>query len=157
MSEALIQSLGLEKVESLGGYCKRVYVSSDHVEAKRQCASMVLYYLASDDFCAWHRLDSDEILHFYQGSDLIVHQLNDAGELTCVRLGGTDSAEDAVPFTVVPRGTWFSQEIGCENAYALIGAVSVPGYSEASVEIGDVKALSAQFPDHQAIIQRLGR
>lgn len=157
MSNELIESLGLEKVESLGGYCKRVYVSPDQVDASRQCASMVLYYLSSDDFCAWHRLDCDEILHFYEGSDLIVHQLNEAGALTCVRLGGADSAEDAVPYTIVPRGTWFSQEIGCENAYALIGAVSVPAYSEATVDIADVKALSTQFPDHQAIIQRLGR
>jgi len=43
--------------------------------------------LEGDQFSAFHRLKSDELLHFYDGSSMTLHIIETDGRLNQVRLG----------------------------------------------------------------------
>ncbi|HYA84147.1 MAG TPA: cupin domain-containing protein [Candidatus Bathyarchaeia archaeon] len=56
------------------------------VKNKNAC-SAIYYLLEGDQFSAFHRLKSDELLHFYDGSSMTLHIIETDGRLNQVRLG----------------------------------------------------------------------
>jgi uncharacterized protein len=155
----IIKELNLEPHPE-GGYYRRTYCAEKTIAIDGKdhpIASAIYYYLSSDDFSAWHRLQSDELLHFYTGSPVTVHYLQDS-ELKHVRLGDlTDDFAEVAQF-LVPANTWFAMELGCDHAEALIGATCFPAFTfEDHFELGNAEKMCAQFPEHEAIIKRLTR
>ncbi len=158
MTQELIDKYQLEPLEQEGGYFAPVYRSErqfDHQGQQRSLGSHIYYYLNSDDFSAWHRVDCDELWHFYGGSDCILHLFTEQGDLSCVKLG--DLGNGAQVCHLVPAGTWMAAEVGCENAYVFLGCTCMPAFSEVSWEVAQRDNLIAQFSQHRDIIQRLTR
>lgn len=159
MTQNLIEKFNLAPHPE-GGYFRRTYTASQKlgaVEKERSVGSAIYYYLDSDDFSAWHRLNSDEMWHYYAGSGLTVHVISPEGELTHIRIGDPTQGEDEIPQFVVPAGHWFAAEVGCDNTYGFVGCTLFPEYDEASFELADREKLSAKFPQHKDIIHRLTR
>lgn len=84
----LIKKLDL-KPHCEGGFFKETYRSKNSVhsdskkrknESRTACTS-IYYLLAGNDFSAWHRLQSDEILNYHMGNSLIVYSITQEGEL----------------------------------------------------------------------------
>lgn len=160
MNKNFIEKLDLLPLEEEGGYFKRTFLSDKTIEVngeKRAIASAIYYYLDSDDFSAWHKLACDEMWHFYSGSDLILHMIDDKGELECVCLGDVNSNDEAVSQYLIPANTWFAAEIGSDNAFALIGCTCFPAFDERDFVLGDRDELTKKFPQHKDIIHRLTR
>jgi len=126
-------------------------------------ASTAIYYLLSDGaYSAWHRIQSDEVWHFYAGSALDIHTLDAEGRLATFRLGspfGMERAEDdtaAADFQViVAAGLWLAAELVQPQSYALVGCTVAPGFEFSEFELADTAKLQATWPRHAEIIGRL--
>ncbi|MEM7333607.1 MAG: cupin domain-containing protein [Chloroflexota bacterium] len=158
----LIDLLNLEPLPHEGGYFRRTYLAKDTVPAdalpKRYGRSMpigsCIYYLITiDNFSAMHRLQTDEIYHFYSGDPVELLLLYPEGSGEIVKLG-TDFGAGMHPQFVVSRGAWQGSIVqpNGDFGYALIGTTMAPAYDDASFELGNKADLMAQYPEFRAEI-----
>lgn len=68
-----------------GGYFKEVYRSNEQIPknalpdrfaGERSFGTSIYFMLTSDSFSAFHKINQDEIWHFYEGSTIELHMLN---------------------------------------------------------------------------------
>jgi uncharacterized protein len=122
----------------------------------RAASTAIYFLLAGDQFSALHRLCSDEVWHFYAGSSLIVHVIAPDGDYQQLLLGS--DAESGEHFqAVVPAGCWFGSSLRRPDTYALVGCTVAPAFDFADFEMAKRDDLTAQYPQHRTIIERLTR
>ena len=145
-----------------GGFFRETYRAAesapqrslpDRFAGNRSYCTAIYFLLRGGDFSAFHRIKSDEMWHFYEGSPLAIHHI-EKGKLVTTILGCIDNA---VPQLVVPAGCWFAAEPVNKDAYALVGCTVAPGFDFADFELADRAAISREFPPLKAIINRLTR
>jgi len=156
MTQEIIERLGLEPHPE-GGWLKRTYESSLAADVEgclRPLGTAAYYYLQSSEYSSWHRISSDEMLHYYEGSSVTVHMLDTEGNMSHVVLGKLSFT--ARPQVLVPAGTWFALEVDCQNSYTLLGCTVTPGFSFDDFELAG-KKLAEEYPQHRDIILRLIR
>ena len=100
-----------------------------------------------------HRLQSDEVFHFYGGGTVEMLQLFPDGSGRTVILG--DLASGGQPQVVVPRGVWQGSMLRQGGAFALLGCTVAPGFDYADYESGLRDELLAQYPQFADLIRRL--
>ncbi|TFL10037.1 cupin domain-containing protein [Pusillimonas caeni] len=166
-AQRLIRQLGLLPHPE-GGYYRETYRSSMGVttQAGRRDASTAIYYLLEGkDHSAWHRIASDELWHFYAGSALNIHVLNDEKGLSTHRLGDPLREPGCVFQAAVPAGCWFAAELAshamhraddaARDAFALVGCTVAPGFEFSEFELADTRALIRRHPQHADLMARL--
>ena len=144
-----------------GGYYKETYRSPDLIEpdgfeAKRNVSTGIYYLLESGSFSAFHRIKSDEMWHFYDGTDLSVYCIDDLGKLIVLKLGHNIKAGEQLQ-GVVPAGSWFASRVEAANGFALVGCTVAPGFDFRDFEMADRQELSSEFPQHADLIKILTR
>ncbi len=122
----------------------------------RAASTAIYFLLAGDQFSALHRLRSDEVWHFYAGSALVVQVIEPHGVYSEILLGNNPDAGEHFQ-AVVPAGCWFGSSLRHPNAYALVGCTVAPGFDFADFEMAQRDDLTARYPQHRAIIERLTR
>jgi uncharacterized protein len=122
----------------------------------RPASTAIYFLLAGNQFSAFHRLRSDEVWHFYAGSGLIVHVITPAGEYQQILLGSNVAGGEDFQ-AVVPAGCWFGSSLRQPDTYALVGCTVAPGFDFADFEIAKGDELTAHYPQHRNIIERLTR
>ncbi|WP_423821740.1 cupin domain-containing protein [Salinisphaera sp. SPP-AMP-43] len=146
-----------------GGYYRQTYQAAEKLSAAAlperysgaRAVSTAIYFLLRDrDVSHLHRLASDEVWHHYAGAPLLVHVIDVNGEHRAHVLG-KDLASGARPQLVVPRGAWFGAELQQTGSFALVGNTVAPGFDFEDFELAERPALSAQFPQHASVIERL--
>lgn len=146
-----------------GGYYKETYRSAEniphttlpeHFAGPRSFSTAIYFLLLKDLFSAFHRIQSDECWHFYDGASLHVHVLHLNGNYELIRLG-RNSLEGEVYQAVVPAGAWFASESIGE--YSFVGCTVAPGFDFADFELARAASLKADYPDHEKLIERLCR
>ena len=146
-----------------GGYYKVTYTSDDilseeklpkRYKSKRALSNAIYYLLEPGIFSAFHRLESDEIWHFYAGDPVELSLIHPDGRSETVILG-SDVLGGEKPQFPVRRGTWEGAKLVDGGKYALLGTTIAPGYEEADFEIGDRKTLLEKFPSHGDLIRSL--
>jgi uncharacterized protein len=157
-----IEKLGLKRHPE-GGWFSENYRSDETIvsenlpsrynESRSFCTS-IYFLLESDNFSAFHKLKSDELWHFYDGSPLNVYRINNHGELFSDILSNT---EKGLPFLCIPRETWFAAEVSEKNSFTLIGCTVFPGFDYKDFELAERKSFISKFPQHSAIIKKLTR
>jgi len=79
-----------------GGYYKEVYRANESIkkdalppkyQGDRKFATSIYFLLKSDEFSCFHRIQSDETWHFYQGTTLELFVLDHHGKLMHLLLG----------------------------------------------------------------------
>lgn len=140
-----------------GGYYRRIYQSNHPTQTnngERHSATAIQFLLTSDDFSAWHRIQSDELWFYQQGCPLVIRSITPQGELSEVYLG----AEHELT-TCVPANTWFcSEPITTKSSdYSLVSCMVTPGFDFADFEMGNKAELVTAYPQHRDIISRLCR
>jgi uncharacterized protein len=113
-----------------GGHYRRIYESTSRIpfgEEKRErpVATSIYYLLGAGEISRWHRVDADEIWHWYEGEPLEMLRFDPLERKLskhCLGPVGHDSA----PVFVVPAGTW--QAARPLGSYALVGCTVAPGY-----------------------------
>ncbi|EKD71096.1 MAG: hypothetical protein ACD_46C00272G0001, partial [uncultured bacterium] len=96
--EEYIGKLNLQRHPE-GGYFSEIYRSTDKViplndryrsdnkPITRDAGTSIYFLLDKTDYSAWHVLKSDEIWHFYDGSPMHIHTIDEQGELKTHILG----------------------------------------------------------------------
>jgi uncharacterized protein len=158
-----IETLGLAEHPE-GGYYREIY-RSDETLAKEALpdrflsmhafATSIYYLLEYDDVSHFHRLNQDEIWHFYEGSPVMIYTLQKR-RLTVHRLG-RNPAKGQLPMLVIPRGTLFAAELENKRSYALLGCTVSPGFKFEDFEMPTRSELTQHFPEHLDLLNRLSR
>jgi len=92
---------------------------------ERSCGTAIYFLLAAGEASRWHRVDADEIWHFYAGAALELAIAVDGAQPVSDRLG-PDLVAGEVPQVVVPAGHW--QSARSLGAWTLVGCTVSPGF-----------------------------
>ena len=162
--EELIRSLGLLDHPE-GGYYRETYRSKGKIGAKelspafrgdRNYSTAIYFLLTSDNFSAFHRIRQDEVWHFYEGSNIVLHLLKPDGSYEKVILG-PDISKGHHFQCVVEAGTWFASEVAEPNSYSLAGCTVAPGFDFEDFEMAKAPELLVQYPAFKDLTTRLCR
>ncbi len=146
-----------------GGYYREIYRSAEKIrkdslpvrfEGSRCFSTSIYYLLQGREVSYLHRIKSDEVWHFYQGSPLAIHLFRGDGSYLLLKLGN-DFEKGQVFQAVVPSGTWFGAEVMNQDSYSLVGCSVAPGFDFADFELGQREELLALYPQHREIIEKL--
>lgn len=160
----IVKKLGLQPHPE-GGYFKETYRSTGSIPAvvlgtsfasERNYSTCIYFLLTSDTFSAFHKINQDEIWHFYDGSTIELHSIAESGELSSVLIG-KDFSKGEVPQYIVPAGEYFAAKVLGENSYALVGCTVAPGFDFADFHLAKRDALAKQFPQHKSLIENFTR
>lgn len=148
-----------------GGYYKEIYRASEsiietHLPARykggRNFSTSIYFLLDGEQTSSFHKLASDELWHFYDGSAVKIFLLSGAGELSIITLGR--NIEEGEQFQcVIPAGCWFGAELVDKKLFALIGCTVAPGFNFSDFTLADSEELSIRYPQHKLLINRINR
>src|SRR5690606_13479428 len=100
-----------------------------------------IYYLVTpDSWSALHRLQDDEVFHFYLGDPCTMLMASPAGELREIRLGSDIGAGEHVQH-VVPAGWWQGTQLAPGGEWAFLGTTMAPGYHPERFQLATPAAL----------------
>jgi predicted cupin superfamily sugar epimerase len=155
-----IKKLNLKKHPE-GGYYKEVYRSGELIlgehlpnrfKTSRNFSTSIYFLLVGKQFSAFHLLQSDELWHFYDGNDMIIHIINQKGKLSKRKIG---RGEDCKFQITIEKNNWFAAEIKNKKSFALVGCTVSPGFEYNDFVIGKREELVNQFPKHKKLIEKL--
>src|SRR4030042_7028699 len=138
-AEEIIQLLGRKPHPEEGGYFAETYKSEEVFSKKclpprygykRSFGTAIFYLLTPDTFSQLHRLESDEIFHFYLGDPVTMLQLRPDGDSQLLTLGQDIAAGQRLQ-VVVPRGTWQGSFLHAGGEFALLGCTGGAGFEYA--------------------------
>ncbi|MBL1210745.1 cupin domain-containing protein [Geminocystis sp. GBBB08] len=161
-AEYWIKKLNLQKHPE-GGYYRETYRSQDMInqdksliryDNSRNACTAIYYLLLGEEFSAFHKLKSDEIFHFYQGSSLIVHLIDNQGEYSQFKLGNNPDNDEVLQL-VIPHSYWFASNVSQPNSYSLIGCTVSPGFDFADFTLGNQEELTTLYPSLTDVIIKL--
>jgi hypothetical protein len=159
-----IKKLNLEPHPE-GGYYKEMYRCSESVSREslperftgpRSFSTAIYFLLPQTAFSAFHRINQDEIWHFYYGSPIILHVIAPDGTYT-VKILGIDPEKNESPQVLVPAGCYFAAESPGDAGYTLSGCTVAPGFDFDDFIMPSFEDLSALFPEHSGIIKKFTR
>jgi hypothetical protein len=151
--------LRLEPHPIEGGWFRRTYTSPGVVDLPRGVrpqGSAIYYLLEPGTFSEMHRLDSDEIFHFYLGDPVEMLQLYPDGRSAVLTLGPDLKAGQHVQL-VVPAGVWQGTRLVGDGEVALLGCTVTPGFDYADYRSGSYAELAARWPAEAERIRALTR
>ena len=161
-AERWIQKLGLVEHPE-GGWYREFHRAAESIPAdglperfsgERSFSTAIYYLLEGEQFSSLHRIQQDEVWHFYDGSSLTIHVLDQAGNYSTIRLGRS-SENDLSLAAVVDAGCLFGATVDDPTGYALVGCTVAPGFDFDDFEMPDRETLLQQYPQHRDVIKRL--
>jgi predicted cupin superfamily sugar epimerase len=140
------------------GYYRIAYESSETLFNKenqlRFAHSSIYYLLEGHEIGYWRCLKSDETFHFYNGSDLIIHMIDNGGAITKVKVGNLSEDQTALLQFTIPANTWFALEVAHKNNYSLVACSVTPGFDGSDYQILDKHVMLNTFPQYADVIQQ---
>ncbi|WP_280770859.1 cupin domain-containing protein [Salipaludibacillus daqingensis] len=141
-----------------GGFYKQVHKSEESFTLEndnvRPAYTSIYFLLTNKSPSHLHRLASDEVWYYHDGSPLSVHMIHKDGFYEKVMLGRNPEKNEHLQ-TVVPKGTIFGSSVDDEEAFALVSCMVSPGFDFQDFELFSQKDLLADFPEHKNIILKL--
>lgn len=162
VAEEIIKHFNLE-AHPEGGFFKEIYRSKGEILEKdlgkdftgnRNLATSIYFLLTSDKFSAFHKINQDEIWHFYKGSPLKIHMIGPNGKYSYIILG-LDFKNNEIPQFTVPAKTYFAAEVIDEKSFSFVGCAVSPGFDFRDFVLPSFKELSQEFPKQAKVIKRL--
>lgn len=160
----LVNNLNLEPHPE-GGFYRETYRSEgiitmssedNRYSGERNFSTCIYFLLTSDNFSAFHKIKQDEIWHFYSGSPISLHIIDEQGVYTKHTIGSNFEAGE-VPQFVVKGGDWFASEVELPNSYCLAGCTVAPGFDFSDFVMAQRDQLCVLYPQHSKVIERLTR
>lgn len=145
-----------------GGYYRETYRSEESIKnsclpvrysGERCFATAIYYLLKSAQVSYFHKIKSDEIWHFYLGSPIILHCLNEFVGYNKIIIGNK-VLEGEVPQYIIRKGIWFAAEVMDENSFSLVGCTVSPGFDYHDFTLADRNDLINLFPEHRELVER---
>lgn len=148
-----------------GGYFKETYRAAEQISKNglperfsgtRNFSTAIYFLLEKENFSAFHRIEQDEMWHFYEGGALNVHVISPEGEYSLIKVGNDPEKGEQFQ-AVVKAGSWFASEVQDKSSFALVGCTVAPGFDFEDFELAEKNTLAQQFPQHRELISRLCR
>lgn len=165
-ADDVIKVLGLQPLQDEGGYFKETYRSEKinapatifgiKSEDPRAISTAIYYLVRPESFSALHKIQSDEIFHFYGGDPVEMVQIDELGRLTRFVIG-SNIFNGETPQVVVRRGTWQALRLKSGGSWALMGTTVSPGFEFSDFELGIREQLMQAYPQHKNDIIRFSR
>lgn len=167
MISYLMERFHLHELPIEGGVYYQSYLSAETIPAgvlpgrytSDHPYATAIYFLLTPEansFSALHRLQTDEVYHFYLGDPVEMLQLYPDGTSRCTLLGQDLRGGQEVQYTV-PAHVWQGSHLLTGGAYALLGTTMAPGYIQQDFELGYRADLKQQYPEREALIRHLTR
>ncbi len=157
-----INHLKLE-IHPEGGAYSRVYTSlltinktflPENFNGSRSACTHIYYLLQKNEFSAFHKIQSDELWHFYDGDTLVIYEINKDGLLT-KHLLGTNIETGESPFCIIKANNWFASKLKTGGSFSLVGCTVSPGFDFAEFEMAERNDLISKYPQHKELITSL--
>ena len=123
----------------------------------RPHSTAIYFLLEAHQTSKLHRIQSDELWHFYTGAPLCIHVITPAGERADLLLGPDFSANQRFQ-ALVPAGCWFGARpltSPSSPSFSLVGCTVAPGFAFADFELAQRHSLTQRYPQHAALIHSL--
>ena len=120
----------------------------------RAAGTAIYYLLEPNSFSEMHRLQSDEVFHFYLGDPVEMLQLFPDGSGRRVLLG-SNVAAGALLQVMVPQGVWQGSRLVSGGRLALLGCTVSPGFEYEDYESGRREKLIQHWPLWRELITAL--
>lgn len=143
-----------------GGYYTESYRTDDIIDSvalpgrfrgSAPFGTAIYFLLKGGQVSNYHKLASDEIWHFYEGSPLKIIIIEDENTLT-ENLLGPDPEKGQAYQHIVPAGKWFGAHQINENSHTLVGCTMAPGFEYRDFELSDYDMLASKYPAHKGIL-----
>jgi predicted cupin superfamily sugar epimerase len=144
-----------------GGYFREIYRSGEIIlpqhlpkryKTSRNFSTSIYFLLEGKQFSAFHLLQSDELWHFYDGSDVLLSIIDTKGNLSNQKFGRGEGCNFQI---CIKKKSWFAAEIENKKSFSLFGCTVSPGFEFNDFELGRRDNLIKKFPQHNALITRL--
>lgn len=161
-AQEIIEKFDLTKHPE-GGYFKETYRSDGIIQnnelpqefvGDRNYSTAIYFLLTSEKFSAFHKINQDEIWHFYSGTTLKLHMIAPDGTYSFVLIGN-DVLNNEQPQFIVPAQHWFAAEVIQENSFAFTGCTVAPGFDFNDFVLPKRDTLIELFPQHSTLITKL--
>jgi len=146
-----------------GGFYLQTYHSNGMIpgdalpnrfKGSRYFSTAIYFLLEGKQFSAFHRIQSDELWHFYTGIGLHIYVLYPDGRGEVLKLG--NDLESGYSFQqMVPAGCWFASKPITENGFSFVGCTVAPGFDFADFELAAKDELLKEYPQHENWIDML--
>jgi len=162
-ADEIIALLKLKPHPKEGGFYSETYRADETIPAgvlparyagQRSFGTCIYYLLTPGTFSAIHRLQSDEIFHFYLGDPVEMLRLFPDGRGKTVTIG-FDLRTGMMPQVIVPRGVWQGSRLAAGGKFALLGCTVSPGFDFADYEHGRRDDLIRGYPEFRENITAL--
>ncbi|MCK4678523.1 MAG: cupin domain-containing protein [Bacteroidales bacterium] len=164
-AEQWIKELDMSPLPEEGGWFKEVYRSDefipknslpDRFQGKRTFSTSIYYLLKSDEFSAFHRIKQDEIWHFYEGSSLTIHIIDQSGTYKQIKLGRDFDSGECFQATI-DKENLLAATVKKQGSFSLIGCTVAPGFEFEDFEAPNRSQLLELYPEHKVVITKLTR
>lgn len=151
-AQEYIEKLGLLPHPE-GGFYNETYRSSGKI-GDRNLMTAIYFLITSNNISRFHRIKSDEIWYFHDGSPLSVHTLDkDYGHQ--IHKVGLDLSKGESPQLLVQANTIFGSSLDEKDAFSLVSCTVAPGFDFADFELFSTEDLLEQFPNNEEIIKKM--
>jgi predicted cupin superfamily sugar epimerase len=133
-ADAIIALLGLLPHPE-GGHYLETYRSAPELGGLRPHGTAIYFLLRSGERSHWHRVDADEMWHYYAGAPLEL-AVAAPGQAAVPSVLGKDLTTDERPQRLVPRGHW--QAARSLGAWTLVGCTVSPAFEFSGFELAPV-------------------
>lgn len=143
-----------EYLEEEGVYIKNIYNAQVYSIKGFPCMSHAvgIYCDSPKSFSRFHKLDHDELWHYYEGDSFSLHLLYSNGEYRHIRMGRNPAEGEYLQF-LVPAGTWQAGELE-SGEYSLFGCTMAPAFDSSIFHFRDREVLKKAFPKKANLIDK---
>lgn len=127
--EDIIKTLSMQPHPE-GGWYKETWRNSAE---PRSLGTAIYFLLEAHQQSHWHRVDADEMWHWYAGASMELHQFN--GNNQTVELLGPDLLQGHRPQLLVPENVW--QKSVPLDGWVLVGCTVCPGFEFNGFELAE--------------------
>ena len=161
-AKQVIEALKLQKHPKEDGYFRETYRSdetcdrplSSRYSSARTFSTAIYFLIESGKFSSFHRLQSEEVFHYYAGGPAELVVLESTGVLNVHTIGQNFLAGHELQ-VVVPRSNWQALRLVGDAPWVLVGCTVAPGFEYVDFEEGTRADLLQEFPQHAEIITAL--
>jgi predicted cupin superfamily sugar epimerase len=137
-----------------GGYYSEEYRSEITMEnTERQLMTSIYFLLPSEHVSHFHRIKSDELWFFHEGSPISVHTLDENGHTE--NLVGNNFIKGENPQFLVKANTVFGSCVNDADSYSFVSCVVSPGFDFRDHEMFTSEQLLGDYSDFEKIIKKL--
>jgi len=145
-----------------GGYFKEVYRSTEKIKKEnlsgkfngdRNFSTSIYFLLAGENISYFHKIKSDEIWHFYDGSTIRIYTIKNNGKLNVDLLGRNINYGEQLQ-VIIKKGSWFCAEVINKKSFGLVGCTVAPGFDFEDLALAKRGQLLKKYPNHKKIIER---